>query len=146
MSRPRASNDHDTPLKCEEPVYDLGLRFSEEYYSLRGIQTASAVTPIGDLFRHGGLYVMAFGMACFGLLLRVPDGIYEDGRSLGGIFLSISLVPVVAKWEFDIVTFLLGLLLTILAPAVAARLGALKVATLRVADQSIRDSNASSRS
>jgi hypothetical protein len=23
MSRPRAPNDHDTPLKCEEPGYDL---------------------------------------------------------------------------------------------------------------------------
>ncbi len=106
-----------------KPVYDISAQFSREYYSLpSSIRSSSAITPIGDLYRHGGLPVAVIGMLLLGVLLRIVDDTDDINESVGLLFLVLAAFPTVVKWETDIVTLLLSLPTILIAPALAVRL------------------------
>lgn len=105
-----------------KPVYDISAQFSREYYSLpSAIRSSSAITPIGDLYRHGGLPVAVIGMLLLGILLRIVDDTDDTSESVGLLFLVLAAFPTVVKWETDIVTLLLSLPTILIAPALAVR-------------------------
>lgn len=90
-----------------KPVLDDGVQFSEEYYGATGI-TYSAISPAGDLYRHGGWAVVIAGMLVLGVLVRVFDDVL-DVRNPHALFMVLLLFPVLVTAENDWVDMFNGL-------------------------------------
>lgn len=88
-----------------KPVFNVGQQFSRDYYQLGTTNTASSITPIGDLYRYGGWVVLLSGMVLLGVILRFLDQSVAYG-ALAGQILFISLGPMLAKAETDALTLL----------------------------------------
>src|SRR5260370_6376885 len=57
-----------------KPILATGYEFSQQYYRFPPSQySASAITPEGDLCRHGGWPVLIIGMILFGGVVRILD-------------------------------------------------------------------------
>jgi len=56
-----------------KPLLTRGYEFAQQYYDLRGLYTSSAITPIGDLYRHAGLAALLSGMVVLGAACRLVD-------------------------------------------------------------------------
>jgi hypothetical protein len=77
-----------------KPVLAVGYQFSQQYLNLpSGIYTSSAITPEGDLYRHGGWFPLVAGMFLLGCGMRVLDDVTDVRRSVHGAFLIILLFP-----------------------------------------------------
>lgn len=106
-----------------KPVFDVGYRFSQQYYELpTSLQTSSAITPFGDLYRHGGILVLVVGLFFLGAVARVLDETARSSRSLASLFLVLGLLPLTIKWETDVLTLMLGWPTLLLPPAIAVRI------------------------
>ena len=58
----------------EKPVLNAGYQMSSVYYGLpTSVHTSSALTPYGDLWRHGGLPIVVAGMLLTGVFIRTVD-------------------------------------------------------------------------
>jgi hypothetical protein len=108
----------------EKPVLDAGLEMSHVYYGIPDtVITFSAMTPYGDLWRHGGLAVVAFGMGFVGILLRSVDGRPGDAAEDPTVlFLPFLLLPAIAKQEIDYLALCASIPQTLLASWLAARI------------------------
>ena len=60
-------------------MLDVGLQLTQEYYDSNTVN-AAAITPFGDLYRHGGWLPLAFGSVVLGLLARVIDNLWRALR------------------------------------------------------------------
>jgi hypothetical protein len=90
-----------------KPIPDDGNQFSEAYYGSTGI-TYSAISPAGDLYRHGGWPVVVAGMLVLGVVVRVLDDVL-DVRNPHGLLMVLLLFPVFVTAEDDWVSTLNGL-------------------------------------
>ena len=93
-----------------KPILDEGYVVGQEYFDLPPqIYTSTAVTPEGDLYRHGGWLTLLVGMFLFGCLLRVIDEIADLRRGAHGALLLVLLLPDIVQSAVDVSTLLAGI-------------------------------------
>jgi hypothetical protein len=108
-----------------KPVLDAGYEVNKEYYEVPGsVHSSAAVTSYGDLYRHGGVWVVIVGMAILGMFVRTVDdregaAIQADPRLM---FLPMVLFTTLVKQEMDYLGLTASLVSVISAAALAARL------------------------
>lgn len=90
-----------------KPVLDPGYQFSQQYYGIpASTPTASSISPIGDLYRHGGWLPVITGMFLFGCGVRLLDDTLDVRLNPHAAFLALLIYPNIAKGESDWVTFI----------------------------------------
>jgi hypothetical protein len=93
-----------------KPILDTGYQISQVYYDLPAtVYTSSAVTPVGDLYRHGGWIPVIVGMFLLGCLTRFLDDVLDVSRDPHAVFLFLLLFPSLVKQEDDWVSMVAGL-------------------------------------
>ena len=93
-----------------KPVLSVGYQMSQEYYQLPPqVYTSSAITPEGDLYRHGGWVVLIAGMFLLGCGARVVDEVADLRRGTHGMFLIILLFPGLVQGATDCATLIAGI-------------------------------------
>jgi len=93
-----------------KPIFSPGYQFSQQYYGIPAtIITASAISPIGDLYRHGGWIPVIAGMLFFGAAVRLLDDALDVRSNPHAIFFTLLLFPDLVKGEDDWVTFMAGI-------------------------------------
>jgi hypothetical protein len=93
-----------------KPIIAGGYQFSQDYYNLPPtVITSSAITPAGDLYRHGGWIPVIAGMLLLGCGTRFFDDVMDVPGSPHAVFLFMLLFPVFANQEADW-TGMLGLI------------------------------------
>lgn len=110
-----------------KPVLDAGYQVNQRYYHAPpAVYSSAAVTPYGDLYRHGGYVVVIIGMLIIGGMVRLVDS--DDRRSIDRdprvLFLPMLLFPSLVKQEMDFIAFSASLPGVLLAATLAARLAA----------------------
>jgi hypothetical protein len=97
---------------------------SHVYYGMPDyVFTFSAMTPYGDLWRHGGLIVVAIGMAILGVFLRSVDGRPGDAAEDPTLlFLPFMLLAIIAKQEMDYLTMSAGIPQALVTSWIATRI------------------------
>ena len=85
-----------------KPIIGKGGRLSEALG--RGVHTASAITPIGDLYAMYGIYGVAIGMFVWGAILQLyMNWIGNRDGSERNLFIYILMVPILMNLENDVV-------------------------------------------
>jgi len=98
-----------------KPILATGYQFSQQYYDLPStVYTSSAITPVGDLYRHGGWIPVIIGMAILGCVVRLLDGVLDVRTNPHAILLVLLLFPALVKGEDDWVTLLASIPGTVL--------------------------------
>jgi hypothetical protein len=93
-----------------KPVLTPGYQISQQYFLLPAqVYTSSAVTPEGDLFRHGGWFPLIFGMFLLGCGIRIIDEVADLRRGVHGAFLIVLLLPDTVQAGTDCATLLAGI-------------------------------------
>ena len=93
-----------------KPILDTGYEFSQTYYELPAtVYTSSAITPVGDLWLHGGWIPVMVGMFLLGCGVRLLDDVMDVYGSPHCIFLFLLLFPSLVKQEADWVGTLAGI-------------------------------------
>ena len=93
-----------------KPILDPGYEFSQTYYELPAtVYTSSAITPVGDLYRHGGWIPVIVGMFLLGCGVRLLDDVMDVYGSPHCVFLFLLLFPSLVKQEDDWVGTLAGI-------------------------------------
>jgi hypothetical protein len=93
-----------------KPILDSGYQFSQQYYDLpSNLYTSSAITPVGDLYRHGGWIPVIVGMFFLGCGTRLFDDLMQVYNNPHSIFLFLLLFPILVKQENDWVGTLAGI-------------------------------------
>jgi hypothetical protein len=83
-----------------KPILDSGYEFSQTYYEVPATTfTASAITPVGDLYLHGGWIPVIVGMFLFGCGVRLLDDVLDVYSSPYCVFLFLLLFPSLVKQE-----------------------------------------------
>jgi hypothetical protein len=96
-----------------KPILEPGYLFSQEYYGAPAtVLSSAAVTPVGDLWRHGGWIPVIAGMFALGCGVRLLDDSLDARTDPHAIFLVLLLFPLV-KAENDWVGLLAGIPATI---------------------------------
>jgi hypothetical protein len=97
-----------------KPIVATGYEFSQQYYGLPAtLYTSSAITPVGDLYRHGGWLPVIVGMFLLGCLVRLLDEFIDVRRNPHSIFLLLLFFPTLVKSEDDWSSTLAGFPTTI---------------------------------
>lgn len=102
-----------------KPVLNSGYQFAQTYYGTSDAFSSSAITPQGDLYRHGGWLVLLIGMTFLGLLTRLLDAVFNVSRNPHAIFFVLLLFPTFVKMEIDMVSLLASLPATLLTATLA---------------------------
>jgi hypothetical protein len=98
-----------------KPILATGYQFSQQYYELPStLYTSSAITPVGDLYRHGGWVPVIAGMFLLGCGLRLLDDVLDVRRSPHVIFFVLLLFPGLVGGENDWVALLASIPGTVL--------------------------------
>jgi len=85
-----------------KPILASGYQFSQEYYGLpSSLYTSSAITPIADLYRHGGWIPVIAGMCLLGCGVRVLDDVLDVRSNPHAVFLVLLLFPSLVNGEQD---------------------------------------------
>jgi hypothetical protein len=93
-----------------KPILDVGYQMSQEYYQLPPqVYTSSNITPEGDLYRHGGWFVVVIGMFLIGCGARIVDEVTDLRRSIHGTFLILLLFPGLVLAGSDVATLAAGI-------------------------------------
>jgi hypothetical protein len=93
-----------------KPILDSGYQFSQIYYDLpASLYTSSAITPVGDLYRHGGWIPVIVGMFLLGCGTRLFDDAMNVYGNPHSIFLFLLLFPILVKQEDDWIGTLAGI-------------------------------------
>jgi hypothetical protein len=105
-----------------KPVLNSGAEMARIYYDST-VTTSAAVTPEGDLWKHGGATPLVVGMLALGVLIALIDKRLGDPRADPRImFLPMLLLSVIVKEEADFVGLLAGLATTAILSALATGL------------------------
>jgi hypothetical protein len=92
-----------------KPILATGYQFGQEYYGLPStVYSSTAITPIGDLYRHGGWIPVLFGMFLLGCGIRLLDDVLNVRNNPHGIYLILLLFPSLVMAEQDWITLLAG--------------------------------------
>jgi hypothetical protein len=92
-----------------KPLLDSGYNFSQTYYELPAtVYSASSITPVGDLYRHGGWIPVIVGMFLLGCGVRFLDDVMDVYGSPQCAFLFLLLIPSLVLQEDDWVGMLGG--------------------------------------
>jgi hypothetical protein len=92
-----------------KPILDTGYDFSQTYYDLpASAYTSSAITPVGDLYQHGGWIPVIVGMFLLGCGVRLLDDVMDVRGNPHSIFLFLLLFPTLVKQENDWIGMLAG--------------------------------------
>jgi hypothetical protein len=110
----------------DKPILATGYLFNQQYYDIPStVYTSSAITPVGDLYRHGGWIPVAVGMLLLGCGVRLLDNVLDVRQNPHAIFLVLLLFPALVNGEQDWVTLLAGMptafMVWLLAVALAFR-------------------------
>jgi hypothetical protein len=93
-----------------KPILDTGYEVSQQYYELPStVYTSSAITPVADLYRHGGWIPVIVGMFLFGCGVRFLDNVLDVSRNPHAIFLFVLLFPSLVNQEDDWIGTLAGI-------------------------------------
>lgn len=93
-----------------KPVLAVGYQMSQEYYELPpSVYTSSNITPEGDLYRHGGWFILVAGMFLAGCGIRILDDSLDLGPNIHGAFLMLLLFPDTVMAGSDCATLLAGI-------------------------------------
>jgi len=93
----------------DKPILDSGYQFSQTYYELPAtVYTSSAITPVGDLYLHGGWIPVIVGMFLLGCGVRFLDDNMNVYGSPHCVFLFLLLFPDLVLQEEDWVGTLVG--------------------------------------
>jgi hypothetical protein len=85
-----------------KPILASGYQLNQEYYGLpSNVYSSAAVTPIGDLYRHGGWLPVIVGMLVLGCGTRLLDDVLDIHGDPHAVFLLLLLFPVLVKGEED---------------------------------------------
>ena len=99
-----------------KPISDSAYEFSQQYYGgSSSVITASAISPIGDLFRHGGWIPVTAGMFIFGCGIRLLDEVLDIHANPHTIMPIILLFPSIVKGENDWTSLVAGMPVSIFA-------------------------------
>jgi hypothetical protein len=83
-----------------KPIMVPGYQISQEYYELPPtVYTSSAITPVADLYRHGGWIPVLAGMFLLGCAIRLLDDTLDVRRNPHAIFLLLLVFPIIVKSE-----------------------------------------------
>jgi hypothetical protein len=106
----------------DKPILATGYEFSHEYYDLPTfLYTSSAVTLVGDFFRHGGWIAVMILSFVFGAIYRCFDQMLRPERNISSMFFLLALLPVTVKSEMDSVTLLSALPSLVFTAAIGVR-------------------------
>lgn len=106
-----------------KPIVESSYEFSQQYYEIPSTTiTASAISPIGDLYRHGGWIPVVVGMFIFGCGIRLLDQSLDIHANPHAILLIILLFPNIVKGEVDWAGLVAGIPVSILIWVVATYL------------------------
>ena len=108
-----------------KPVLDAGYQVNQQYYAMpASVYSSAAVTPYGDLYRHGGVGIVVIGMAILGMFVRIVDDRGGAGSDIDPrlLFLPMLLFTTMVKQEMDYLALSASLVSVTLAAALAARL------------------------
>jgi hypothetical protein len=109
-----------------KPILATGYQFGQQYFGLPAtVYSASAITPLGDLYRHGGWLPVLVGMTLLGCMVRLFDKVLDVTENPHAVCLVLLLFPAFVKGEDDWVTLLASipgvLLVWLVAVAMAFR-------------------------
>ncbi len=86
-----------------KPVLDNGYLFSQRYYGLSSsVHTSTGITPVGDLYRHGGWLVMICGMVLLAGAVRLFDALFRPETDPRAICFVLVFLPMLVKSELDV--------------------------------------------
>jgi hypothetical protein len=93
-----------------KPILATGYEFGQQYYGLPStVYSSTTITPIGDLYRHGGWIPVLVGMFLLGYGIRLLDDVLDVQGNPHGIFLLLLLFPSLVMAEQDWITLLAGI-------------------------------------
>jgi hypothetical protein len=82
----------------DKPVLATGYEFNQEYYEVsRSLYSSTGVTPLGDLYRHGGWATVVVGMLLLGAGCRIFDQLLHAERDPRAVFFLLVLLPVIGR-------------------------------------------------
>jgi hypothetical protein len=90
-----------------KPILDTGYEFGQQYFELPPtIYSSTTITPIGDLYRHGGWLPVLLGMFVLGCGIRLLDDVLDVRGNPHAVFLTLFLFPSLVMSEQDWITLL----------------------------------------
>ena len=90
-----------------KPILATGYEFGQEYFDLPPtVYSSTTITPIGDLYRHGGWLPVLIGMFLLGCGIRLLDDLLDVRRDPHAVFLVLFLFPSLVMSEQDWITLL----------------------------------------
>jgi hypothetical protein len=85
-----------------KPIQDSGYQIGQIYFDTPStVYTSFAVTPVADLYRHGGWIPVIVGMFLFGCGIRFLDEVIDVAGNPHSVFLFLLLFPSLVKQEID---------------------------------------------
>jgi hypothetical protein len=106
-----------------KPIQATGYELNVDYYGLpSNLYTSAAITPVGDLYRHGGWVPVAVGMFLLGCGVRLFDVSFDVRENAHAVLLVPLLFPSLVLGEEDWVTLLTSIPGTLLIWMLAVRL------------------------
>jgi hypothetical protein len=105
----------------DKPILTTGYEFSQEYYGTSpDSYTSAGITPLGDLYRHGGLATVLVGMLLLGMGARVFDGLFRPEVDPRAICFLLAFLPMLLR--ADIYGMVVGIPSSVVLAVVGARL------------------------
>lgn len=104
-----------------KPVVTTGLDFTREYYNSSTF-SSSAVTVVGDLYRHGGIVVVIIGMLLLGGAVRLADDYWHPFRDIRFAVLYAAFFLTLVNLESDVASVITSLPIALLSGLLASRL------------------------
>ena len=93
-----------------KPIVTAGYQVNQNYYDQPATNySVASVTPIGDLYRHGGWIPVIVGMFVLGCGVRLLDDVLDVRSNPHAIFLVLLLFPALVGGEKDWVSLLAGI-------------------------------------
>lgn len=90
-----------------KPILATGYQFGQQYFEVPAtVYSSTTITPIGDLYRHGGWVPVIAGMFLFGCGVRLLDDALDVRANPHAILLILLLFPSMVMSEQDWITLL----------------------------------------
>jgi hypothetical protein len=108
-----------------KPILVGGYKFSQQYYNFpSSVYSASAVTTLGDLYRHGGWLTVIVGSLVLGAVVRMFDKLFNPETDHRALFFVLAFFPTIVKSEMDSVELLISFPALAFAAIVGVRFAA----------------------
>ena len=105
----------------DKPVLTTGYEFSQDYYGTSSdMYTSAGITPLGDLYRHGGPLTVLVGMLLLGMGARLFDSLFRPEVDPRAICFLLAFLPMLLR--ADIYNMIVGIPSGVVLAAVGARL------------------------